>query len=215
MRILNYFILLLLLPVSHMLAGQSDTLFSPSLRLGADVSGLVRYYFEPETMSLELSADYEWRKDWFVTAEAGMLDIDIRRETHNYLANGYFLRAGADYNILNKHTLSRTGIVYASLRYGYGLLNHEAPGITISMPYWDDFNTGISNETIHAHWLETGGGIKTRLAGNIYLGWTLRARFMLYRSPSPGIDPYYISGFGKIKNNPAVMVHYYIYYQFR
>lgn len=215
MKILNYFILLLLLPVSQMLSGQSDTLFSPSFRFGADVSGLVRYYFEPETMSYEFSADYEWKHNWFAAAEAGMLNINIQRETHNYQANGYFLRTGVDYNLLKNTTISRIGIVYASLRYGYGLLNHKAPGITISMPYWDDYHTGISAETIHAHWLETGGGLKTRLAGNFYIGWSLRARFLLYRSASPGIDPYYLSGFGKMKSNPSVMVHYYIYYQFR
>jgi len=49
---------------------------------------------------------------------------------------------------------------------------------------------------------------------NIHIGWSLRVRFLVYKSSTPGMEPYSLSGFGKNEGKPAVMVHYYIYYKF-
>ncbi len=213
MNILKYFYLLLLLLVSLSLRAQNDTIFSPRLRLGADISGLARFYFEPEIIAWEVAADFEWRKNWFVAAESGALHVDIFRETHNYKANGAFFRLGADYNVLQNNMLSDLGIVVVSARYGFGQLSQEAPTVIISMPNWDPFTTDISREPFFAHWFEIGGGIKTRLFGQVFMGWNLRTRFMIHQTTSPGMDPYMISGFGKNTGKASVMVHYYLYYR--
>lgn len=193
--------------------GDTDTLFHPSARVGIDLSGFARNLLEPETISYEFSADLEWRQNWFAAIETGFLAIDITKDTHNYAAGGYFLRTGIDYNVLRNNAQERAGIVYGLLRYGFGYTNHEAPEITISNPYWGDINTAIPKEDIWSHWFELGGGIKTRLAGNIYMGWTLRARFLIYKSSPLSMEPYYLAGFGKYNDKPSVMVHYYIYYK--
>jgi hypothetical protein len=213
MNTLRYSSLLLLLLVSLSLTAQNDSVFSPRLRLGADISGLARYYFEPEIIAWELAADYEWRENWFVAAESGALHIDILRETHNYRAQGAFFRLGMDYNVLQNDILNDLGIVIVSARYGFGQLSQEAPTILISMPNWDPFTTDLSKEPFYAHWLDIGGGIKTRLFGQVYMGWNLRIRFMMHQTPSPGMDPYMISGFGKNTGKAPVMVHYYLYYR--
>ena len=214
MNTLKYIFLLWLLPVSSVIAAQNDTIFSPHFRLGVDISGLARYYFEPEIIQGEISLDYEWKNDWFVAAEAGFIQMDVQRASHAYLANGFFFRLGPDYNVLKKENQANIGQIVLSARYGYGLLSQQAPEISIHMPGWDPLQTHVDAENFHAHWLEFGGGIKTRLWKNVFLGWNVRTRFLVSQTKSPGMDPYMISGYGKNDGKTAVMVHYYIYYRF-
>ncbi len=194
-------------------AGENDTLFHRSLRIGADVSGFARNLIEPEIMSYEFSADLEWAKNWFIAMESGFLDVNINKPTHNYSAGGYFLRAGLDYNLLQKPELDELGIVFGAIRYGVSNTRHEAPEIVIGNTYWGNVNTSMPIENIWSHWFELGGGIKTKLIGNVFIGWSIRARFLLHKSSSAAMEPYIISGFGKYNDKPAVMVHYYVYYK--
>jgi hypothetical protein len=213
MNIFRYLYLLLLLIYSLYSSGQNDTLFHRSLRIGADVSGFARQLLEPEIIYYELHADMEWTPNWFMAAEIGLLDVNINKPTHDYFAGGYFLRAGFDYNLLQRPDIGQIGIAYGSLRYGFSNTNHEAPEIIISNVYWGEVNSSIPAENIWSHWFELGGGLKTKLFGNVYVGWSLRARFLLYKSRSISMEPYYIAGFGKYKDKPSVMVHYSIYYR--
>lgn len=191
-----------------------DTLFNPGLRLGVDLSGLVRNYMEPEAMSWEASAGMEWSRNWFAAIEGGGTHIDIQRQTHNYRANGFFIRTGIDYNLIDRPDMAGVGSVYALARYGIGRINHEAPGVIISNTYWGDYQTAVPAESAYAHWFETGGGLRTKLIGNFFAGWTIRARFPLFLKETQGMEPYYISGFGKNSGRPVVMLHFSLYYQF-
>lgn len=194
-------------------AGENDTLFHRSLRIGVDVSGFVRNLIEPEVMSYELSADLEWSKNLFIALESGFIDLNINKPTHDYFAGGYFLRAGLDYNMLQKPELNELGIVFGALRYGMSNTWHEAPEIVIGNTYWGNVNTSMPSENIWSHWLELGAGIKTKLVGNVFIGWSIRTRFMLHKSSSAAMQPYYISGFGKYNDKPQVMLHYSVYYK--
>ena len=206
------FLLLLILNV-HLHAA-NDSLFNPGLMIGVDVSGFARNYLSPETMAWEVSADKEWRRNWFAAVEAGGLSINILKESHTYKAGGYFVRMGINYNLIDRSDMENVGMVYGLTRYGYGRINHEAPDITIGNHYWGNTQTAIPSERAHAHWFEMGGGLKARLIGNVFIGWTIRTRFLIYLSETSGMEPYTISGFGKNQGRPSVMVHYHIYYRF-
>ena len=213
MNISRYLFLLPLMICSLSSAGENDTLFHRSLRIGADISGFVRQLIEPETIFYEIHADMEWSPNLFLATEIGLLDVNISKPTHDYYAGGYFLRAGIDYNLLQRPDTDKLGIAYGSLRYGFGNTHHEAPDILINNIYWGNVNSRIPTENIWSHRLELGGGLKTKLFGNVYVGWSLRVRFLLYKSTSIAMEPYYISGFGKYNDKPSAMVHYAIYYK--
>lgn len=201
-------------PAAGALPAGNDTLSSPGLRIGLDLSGFARNYLEPETMTWELAAAMEFRRNWFAALEGGWLDIDIKKPSHNYKAKGYFIRAGVDYNFIDRPKMRNQGVAYGLIRYGFGITRHEAYGITIANPYWGEFEANVPGENAAAHWLETGGGIMARMFWNIHIGWSLRVRFLVYKSSTPGMEPYSLGGFGKNEDKPAVMVHYYIYYKF-
>ncbi len=191
---------------------ERDTIFVPSLRIGLDVSGFARQIVEAETLPLEVSADYEWRENFFAAAEIGYLNVDVDRDTHRYQARGYFIRTGADFNILRGGDHNPNDVIIISLRYGYGKLEHEAPRIVIQDPYWGDYFTEAGKESYAAHWLEAGLGMKAEIWNNLFLGWSLRGRLRVSRTSDPNMEPYFISGFGK-SGNTALMFHYSIFYR--
>ncbi len=214
MNILKYiFLILALLSTSVAVTAQNDTIFKPAVRLGLDVSGFARQLIEAETLPVEFSFDYEWRKKYFAAAEAGWLNVDVNRDTHRYNAQGYFFRTGIDIGILGGDVHNPNDHVLLSLRYGYGRLKQEAPYILISDAYWGDYETSVDPETYHAHWLEAGLGMKTSIWNNLFLGWSLRGRVRISSTSDPNMEPYFISGFGR-SNNAALMLHYSIYYRF-
>ncbi len=215
MSIFKYLFLIPFLVISQ--AGkaeaENDTLFVPSVRLGIDVSGFARHLIEPETITGEIIMDVEWRKSHFLVVEGGLLRVDVKKETHVYQADGYFVRIGPDFNILERNPDNPNDVILASLRYGYGKLNHEAPYVLIPDPYWGDRETTISSENYRAHWLEAGIGLKTEIWRSIFMGWSLRGRLMLSDTSSPAMDPYFISGFGRSGSNTKLSLHYYMMYR--
>ncbi len=202
MNILRYFFLIPLLAISKQLYAGNDTLYTPSVRFGVDVSGFARQMVEPETFSLEASIDAEWRNNHFAVLEAGMLSVDMEKETHRYQANGYFLRIGHDFNILGRKSENPNDLVLLSVRYGFSSISHEAPFVEIHDPYWGSYHTFLPSEQYRAHWLEAGVGLKTELWRNIFIGWSLRGRLLLTTTRNTEMEPYFIGGFGK-SNGPA------------
>ncbi len=213
MNILKFLFLIPFLVISQAGLAENDTLFTPSVRPGLDVSGLARHLMEPEVVTGEASLDVEWRKSHFVAIEGGLLQVDMQKETHRYQANGYFLRAGADFNILERNPENPHDVVLASIRYGYSKAEHEAPFIVISDPYWGDYETAVSKENFQAHWIEAGIGLKTEIWHNIFLGWSLRGKIMLASTDDPEMDPYFIGGFGKSGSNTRISLLYSIMYR--
>lgn len=199
--------------LSLSLQAANDTLFASSVRIGMDVSGFARQFVEPETIFREVSLDVEWKHNYFAVLEAGLLDIDVEKETHRYQADGYYIRIGADFNILWRSPEAPNDLVLLAVRYGFSTLSHEAPFIVIPDAYWGDYQTSVETENYRAHWIEAGIGLKTELWHNIFIGWNLRGRLLLHNTREPEMEPYFIGGFGKAGGNTSLMLHYHIYYR--
>ncbi len=195
-------------------AGENDTIFHPSVRVGVDVSGFARQIIEPEVFPIGVSVDFEWRENLFAVAEAGMLRVEVEKETHQYTADGFFGRAGADFNLLQYITGPVNDAVLVSLRYGYSRTRQEAPFIMIPDEYWGDHQTAIEGDIYQAHWIEAGIGLKTEILRNFYIGWSLRGKILLNATSEPEMDPYYVGGFGGSGSNTAMTLHYSLYYRF-
>ncbi len=236
MSILRFFPVLILLVISFTLSGQpnnQDTLRrplrsaglikkdtsgvqlpNPFIRIGVDVSSFARQIIENEVRQLEFSIDSEVRKNYFVIAELGFLNINANRESYIYKANGFFARAGIDFNLLKKTEPINNDLGLIGIRYAYSYLSHEAPEFAITNPYWGNSTGSLDNTGYYLHWIELSGGLKTEVLKNLYLGWNLKTRFRLFGSSNPGLDPYYVPGFGHSKRRIPVMIHYSLLYRF-
>ncbi len=187
----------------------------PFIRIGFDVSSVARQFIEPEVRQFEFTVDSEVKKNWFATLEGGFMNVLSDKASFEYKANGYFARAGMDYNLLGyADPVSQNDLVLLGVRYGYSYLQQEAPFFIIENPFWGEHQSSMESNSYHLHWIELSGGLKTELFRNFFLGWTLKTRIRLSDSSNPLMDPYYIAGFGHGKRSTPVMAQYFIFYRF-
>lgn len=213
---ISRFIYPLLILISSLGASGEESPEIPHIRqilLGLEVSGPGAYLLEPEVFTGQLSAAYEFRDHWFVAAEGGVLEVLADKADHRYQASGLFLRLGSDLNILFRPDGRHRDKVILSARYGLGYTRQEAPYIRIVDPYWGTVETEIQPESIWAHWLEVGLGLQAQLAGNVYIGWALRPRLMLYQTQTQSMQAYRISGFGRNTGSLTLGFQYSLYYR--
>lgn len=226
----RYFLFLSLAVVIHLCPNQSeaqndtipsaDTLvlkeITPFFRVGFDLSAVFRNITEPEVQQYEISAETGFIPHWFAVFETGFLNVSSEQEQFAYRANGFFLRFGGDYNLLQRiPDPEQNNLVLFGIRYGMGFLQHEAPYFFIEDPYWGNFEANVERNNFQMHWLEMGAGVKTEIINNLFLGWGVRWRIRLFSSQNPALEPYYIPGFGNGSRNNPVSVYYSIMYRFK
>lgn len=196
-------------------AAEPDTLpFRPNFTVGYDVSGQIMRLLYPDLSRHGLTLSYEWRPNWMATIETGTAHVEIREERHIYFSRGMFFKAGVNFNLLQNQPLIRGNQIFFLMRYGFGFLNHEAPLVNIHDGYWGEANVSFEKSRVGSHWAEFGGGLRTRLTGNLFIGWDVRLRFLLAQNQEEELNPYYIPGFGRGSDNTSTVFQYFIYYKF-
>ncbi|MGD2035067.1 MAG: DUF6048 family protein [Bacteroidales bacterium] len=218
-RTLKYsFSLLLLLLVPGTLFAQDEQkqekVRIKGPRIGFDLSRLTLYYFEPERTAYEFSLDYEIKRNFYPVIEFGLQNIKLEKPIYNYYSDGYYARFGLDYNFQKGLAADQYEMVFFGFRYGFSGQNHSADNITIADDYWGDFTvTSVPETKLYGHWIELTGGIRAELFRNIFIGWSVRGKLLLYKTRDREIDPYYIHGFGKGDKRVSLGFTYSIFYR--
>jgi hypothetical protein len=208
------FIFDLLILISFLQPVHSQQTRIRGLRLGYDISRLALYYFEPERKEMNFSADFEIKTHIYSAFEYGMQDVKMNNDLYSYQSEGSYFTIGFDKNYLKNIELNQYEMLYGGIRYGYARYSHSASDITIVSDYWGNYTGATVPETkASAHWLELVGGIKGELFKNFFVGWSFRARYLLYQSKDNPLDPYHVPGFGSLKNRTSLGFTYSIYYR--
>ena len=100
---------------------------------------------------------------------------------------------GADLNLYARKKRIHDDILFIGLRYGYSNFNHN---IDASNYTGNLIESGTEN--LSAHWAEfvTGGKAELWFLKNVFVGLTLRTRFMINKDNASAIEPSRIPGFG-------------------
>lgn len=183
------------------------------IRLGLDLSRFAFYYFQPSRKDFEVMADVQVKDNLFVAGEAGWNHTQFHNSLLQYRSNGYFGRAGIDYNLLQPEKAGEANILYIGARYGFGIFTHEAPLYEVKDPYYGTYRGSISPRTRNASWLEFVAGLKVEILKNLFLGWNLRAKTLLKKNVDTELTPYIIPGFGKGAQRSNFDVNYSVYYR--
>jgi hypothetical protein len=192
----------------------SQTYRIKGLRLGADVSRYSLLYFDPSRKAYEFSADFEIKKDLYLTAEYGNQTVNLEKKIYSYSSEGNYFRIGLDHNFLKSDKPDEYEMAFIGIRYGISKMNHSAKNIISPENYWGkitDSNIPKSNYT--AHWMEIVTGIRAELFRNFFIGWSLRTRFRLAHTKDQYMDPYNIPGFGKGSKKANVGFNFSVYYR--
>ena len=192
---------------------QTDGPDNGGLRFGFDISRIAMPFLEKGRVEYDGSVDLRINKDLYPVIEVGWGDFETEEMNFSYRSNGYFLRAGIDKNYLKKDNVNEMGMFFAGFRYGVSFFKHEAPDLKISDPYWGDFSGAVPIKNLNAHWLEFTTGIRAKIFNNIYLGWSLRGRLLLFKSDDINMSPNYIPGYGKVNGGNNLGFRYSVFYQ--
>ena len=185
------------------------------IRIGIDVSKfLLPFIYHHERMGFEATADKHIKGNFFATVETGWLNVDLNHEDFYYRQNGMYGKLGTDYNLLKSRRPYSNDIVYAGVRYGLSVFNHQASRVFIPGHFWDNAVGAIPKNTMQAQWIELLLGVKAEVLKNLYTGMTFRIKFIVVSPKDEYSTPYMIPGFGNGNSGFALGINYYVSYNF-
>lgn len=208
------FSIICLLTVYSNLFAQADRYAPTAVRIGIDPGTLINMVFSEKRSSFEIEADIDIDR-YFIVADYGLSSYKLDEDTYTYDNEGSYLRLGADINFMNKDpnlNVAFFGLRYASSSFS-DRLDYDTKAIIQSDIGWPSTRETISNENAKANWFEMTSGLKIRVVKQLYMGFTIRYKFMMKTENTEGLRPYYIPGFGKNINTSAFGFNYYISYR--
>lgn len=218
MRILKFTISLIALVASFMSSAQEIKKqqkvkkdFVPSEVIFAiDVVGLGKTLFTDAT-KLEFHSKIDFH-NYYLAGEFGIDKFDLSGEGFAYEAEGTFFRIGPHINMMpyNKHRSS----IFFGLMYGQSSFKDNISYFQEDQG-WGEQNLNYANDNLKAHWYEANLGINVKVAGPLYLGYTLRFKFSKSLSGNDDLFPYEIPGYGKADKGGQFGFNYYVIYKLR
>jgi len=208
----KYFISIFVLALPFVTQAQVSLERQKFVRFGLDLSRFTLPYIKDYGQSgFEASLDSEIKYRYFPTLEVGYSKIDDKTELHNYYSDGNYFRFGFDYNVIKyKHRLDRN-LFFVGARYGYTGYSHQADMISITNG-WGTLETSLPLTQLNAQWVEGVIGMRGEIVKNLYLGYTIRVKFMLKHSNYGDYTPYWVPGFGESEKLVAVGLSYSVFY---
>lgn len=201
------FSLLLILCAFTIRAQEKDSIKSPEkverygIRVGADVSKLVRSLYDSDYQGLELVADYRLTKKYFLAGELGNENKTTNDDQINFTTKGTYFKVGFDYNA-HENWLDLENVISIGLRYGVSTFSQTVNSYEIynTNPYFGgipDTQSGQKYDGLSAQWIEVVAGVKTRVFNNVFVGFSLRANRLVSNQKPGGFDNLYIPGFNR------------------
>lgn len=199
MRTLGLFLLAVISPLLPMHAEERKDSVKTLSAIGvrADIGGPILKLFGSDFMQYEASGYVGVKNRFFPTLEIGYGTSDYTSETtkNTSKTRALYYRIGMDYNFIkrNKYNSRFT----AGLRYGLSIYNYDITAPDFQDKVWKVQRPLVLNDVPgSAHWLEVVAGVGTKLWRMIYVGWSVRFKFLLAEKANEIGSPYYIPGYG-------------------
>ncbi len=216
MSILKYTISLLLIAgISGISCAKSggDQWVPSALRIGVSAGSLGYLIFSDTRNYFEASADIDINR-FFLVYEYGFNDYKLDEPTYNYTNSGDYMRVGLDANFMYGNKDMNAG--FFGMRYGWttflNQLDYDTKTVIGSETGWRNTREETSDEQVQAHWFELDAGLKVRIVGHFFMGFTIRYKFLVKGRTDGNLKPYWIPGFGKFVNSDSWGFNYYFYY---
>lgn len=185
------------------------------LRLGADLSKIVRSFLDKDYQGLEFTADYRWNYRFYLAGEIGKEKKTTHTDYFDFTTNGQYIKFGIDYNTY-ENWRGMENMIFVGGRYAFALFDQKVDSYTIHNlrnQYWQEdiqgrdrsILTNYSNRT--AHWLELVIGMKVELLKNLYAGASIRFSTLLYHK-NDDFPNFWIPGVQRVWENTSIGVNY-------
>lgn len=212
MKILKYITsLIILLSGEYLIAQEAKKDFVPSeVIFATDVVGLGKTLFADE-IKLEFHSKVDFGQ-YYLAGEFGVDKINPTGEGFDYSSEGTFFRVGPHINMMpyNKHRSS----IFFGLMYARSNFKDKISYDQVDQG-WGASTLNYANDNLTARWFEANLGINVKIAGPIYLGYTLRFKFSKSLSGNEELFPFEIPGYGKADKGGQFGFNYYVIYKLR
>lgn len=189
------------------------------LRVGGDISKLVRSFIDDDYTGFEVVADFRLNKRLYIAGELGIEEKNTINDYLNVTTKGSYLKAGVDYNMY-QNWLDMDNMIYSGFRIGAATFSHDLNQFDIynTNTYWSEqFGSTERQEfkDLTAFWAELILGIKTELLTNLYLGLNVQLKFRVTETEPDNFENLYIPGFNKTTDGTGIGtgVSYFISYR--
>lgn len=185
------------------------------LRLGMDISKLLRTALDKNYYGIQAVADYRISYKYYLAGELGVENKSTQTDYFNFKTTGGFLKLGVDYNTYN-NWYGMENMIYIGARYATSLFEQDLESYIINdrhNQYWEESLQGKNPDILKiypnrtAHWLELLIGIKVELLKNLYASADLRLKKMIY-NPHQGFPNFWIPGFERVWDGGSIGVGY-------
>jgi len=171
------------------------------LRVGVDVSKLIKTALVEDYTAYEINADYKFAKKYYLAGEYGFEDRTLDEMQVNYSAKGHYFKLGVDYNMYT-NWLDMENSIYAGFRYGFSSHKQTLNRYNIYNTdlYWNENLTqNVTREfdTNTSGWIELQLGVKAKVLSNLYLGFNVQLKNKISNNNPTGFENLYIPGFGQ------------------
>lgn len=187
---------------------QKDTVVyeqSYGLRVGIDLSRIIRSSLDDDYTGFELVGDYRLTNDLYLAAELGNENITRQEDLYEFNTTGSYLKLGIDRNTY-ANWYGEQNLIFYGGRLGFSTFNNTLNNYQIfdTNRYWNpgDFTTGSQTpekfNNRSATWIEAVFGTKAEVLPNIYLGASIRLGFLFTDAQNGRFPILYVPGFNKV-----------------
>ncbi|MBQ0769908.1 MAG: hypothetical protein KBT58_11490 [Bizionia sp.] len=182
------------------------------LRLGADISKLVRSFLDDEYKGFEINGDYRLTKNWYVAGELGTEEKTTSNDFLSTTANGSYFKAGFDYNMYT-NWLGMENMIYSGFRVGASTFSQQRNSYTVysTDQFWAPQFTSDEIEKVSglsSIWAELILGLKAEVLSNLFVGVQAQLKYSISEDESGSFGNNYIPGFGKTYDDSKIGVGY-------
>ncbi len=216
MSILKYTISFLFFwgAISTVRAQSGGSAWIPStLRIGGSAGSLAYLIFSDTRNYFEASADVDLNR-FLLVYEYGFNQYKLNEPTYSYSNSADYMRVGLDVDFMYGSKDGNVG--FFGVRYGWTTfedrLSYNTRAVIESETGWPDTREESSNTDAYAHWFEMDAGLKVRIVGPFFMGFTARYKFLVKVHSNGELKPYWVPGFGKHVNSDSWGLNYYFYY---
>lgn len=191
------------------LLGKKLRFIPTGIRIGTDVISPIRALTDDEFKGYEFNVDIDFHR-YYLAVEVGHWARDLKTDLEEYTNHGNYFRIGADVNFLKKDP--ERNMFFLGARYGHGKFSENLT-ITSVDDVWGTSTDSYVNTDVKANWAELTTGIKVKMFGFFWMGYTARYKFLLSTNEPRGFIPHDVPGYGKTYNDGTWGFNYYIMFR--
>lgn len=182
------------------------------LRLGADISKLVRSFLDDEYKGFEINGDYRLTTNWYVAGELGTEEKTTSNDFISSTANGSYFKAGFDYNMYT-NWLGMENMIYSGFRVGASTFSQQRNSYTVysTDQFWSPQFTSSDTEKfsgLSSIWAELIMGFKAEVLSNLFVGVQAQLKYSISEEDPENFGNHFIPGFGKTYDGSKIGVGY-------